>query len=233
MREERLIIGEVPTRLYDPGDARALLLLGHGGGHSKDGERFVRLSRQYADQTGLAVVCIDAVDHGERRPAAATDRLPSGWHSRAIPRMVADWQRVVADLCSVGPPVAYVGFSMGAMFGLATVASMPTIVAAVFVVGGIPSAGWTDDAELESVLVGAARGLGLAHVLMLNKEEDELFDGDDVRCLFESVAARSKELQFFRGGHDDWGPDLIDASVSFLTEHGASATDPARPTSSG
>ena len=228
-----MLVGDVPTRLYAPGGAGGLLILGHGGGHSKDGERFVGLSRRYADQTGLAVVCIDAVDHGERRPAAAADGLPSGWHSRTIPRMVADWQRVVDDLWSVGPAVAYVGFSMGALFGFATVASIPTIATAVFVVGGIPRGGWTDDADLGPGLFRAAGGLGGAHVLMLNKDGDELFDSQDVRRLFESIAARSKKLQFFRGGHDEWGPDLIDASISFLTEHVASAKDPTHPPPSG
>jgi hypothetical protein len=70
VREERVESNGIPARLYDPGDASGLLLFGHGGAHSKDSERFVRLSRMYAEHTGLAVVCIDAVDHGKpsRRP---------------------------------------------------------------------------------------------------------------------------------------------------------------------
>ena len=121
-----MVIGEVPTRLYTLNDSCGLLLLGHGGGHSKDGERFVRLARYYAEQTGLSVACIDAVDHGERRTSAG-GRVPRGWHSRTAPRMVADWQAVVDHLSPVGPAVAYVGFSMGALFGFPTVASIPTI----------------------------------------------------------------------------------------------------------
>lgn len=61
MLEERLLVGAVPTSLYEPVGARGLLLLGHGGGHGKDGPRFVRLARRYAEKTRLAVVCIDAV----------------------------------------------------------------------------------------------------------------------------------------------------------------------------
>ena len=72
MREERIERDGIPARLYDPGDARGVLLLGHGGAHSKDSERFVRLSRTYAEQTRLAVVCIDAVDHGERKLEAVS-----------------------------------------------------------------------------------------------------------------------------------------------------------------
>ena len=56
MREERTHVDGIPTRVYDPGKSTALLLLGHGGGHGKDSERFVHLSRCYAEATGLVVV---------------------------------------------------------------------------------------------------------------------------------------------------------------------------------
>lgn len=219
MHEERITLAGVPTRVYDPGGSRGLLLLGHGGGHSKDGARFVRFCRRYAEALGLAVVCIDAVDHGERRPAAAGVDVPHGWHSGASPQMVDDWKRVVDELSTLGPAVAYVGFSMGAIFGFATVAAIPSIRAAVFVAGGIPGGQWTQDPDLEPLLLGAAGRLSGADVLMLNMEEDELFDADGVRRLFDGVGARSKALTFFPGMHDEWEPDVIDASLYFLGEH--------------
>ncbi len=220
VQEERLFIGEVPTSLFTPdGACGGLLLLGHGGGHGKDGTRFVRLCRYYAAQTGLSVICIDAVDHGERRTAASAECVPRGWHSRTMPRMVADWQSVVDHLSSIGPPVAYAGFSMGALFGFPTVASMPSITAAVFVVGGIPGSDWTDDPDLVQPITSAASSLSQAHVLMLNKEDDELFPAQGVRQVFDSVVAKSKQLMFWPGGHDEWGQDLIDQSVSFVKEH--------------
>jgi pimeloyl-ACP methyl ester carboxylesterase len=138
VNEELLLVDGIPVRLYQPASAGGLLLFGHGGGHGKDSERFVRLSRHYAEQLGLAVVCIDAVDHGERRPTGSAADVPPGWHSRVIPQMVADWHRVVDELSSLGPANTYVGFSMGAIFGMATVAAIPTITATVFVAGGIP-----------------------------------------------------------------------------------------------
>lgn len=219
MHEERTVLGDIPVRTYDPGGAHGLLLLGHGGGHSKDGKRFVRLSRLYAKQLGLAVVCIDAVDHGERRQAAEGNEVPPGWHSRSIPQMVADWQHVVAELESLGPATAYVGFSMGAIFGMETVASMASISAAVLVAGGIPTGGWVDDGELDGMLLGAAGRLGGAHIRMLNKDDDELFDPGDVRRLYAAVTAQSKSLRFFPGVHDEWQPELIDDSLRFLSEH--------------
>ncbi len=116
MREERIDNRGVPAKLYDPGDADGLLLFGHGGGHSKDGERVVRMCRSYADQTGLAVVCIDAVDHGERKPNGVSKGLPARWHSTATAQMIEDWQNTVDGLASIGPAVAYVGWSMGMIF---------------------------------------------------------------------------------------------------------------------
>lgn len=145
--------------------------------------------------------------------------MPPGWHSRAIPQMVADWQRVVDELASLGPAIACVGFSMGAIFGMATVASMPSISVAVFVAGGIPTGDWVDDGDLEPMLLGAAGRLGSAHVLMLNKHDDELFRAEDVRRLFAAVSAQSKSLRFFPGPHDDWRAELIDDSLRFLSEH--------------
>ena len=101
LAEERIETDGVPARLYLPRGAEGLLLLGHGGGKSKDSDRFVKLSRLYAESTGLAVVCMDAVDHGERIPVDVQDRLPAEWHSNAVPEMVDDWA-ATASACSRG-----------------------------------------------------------------------------------------------------------------------------------
>lgn len=219
MEEERLLIGGVPARRFAPEGAQGFLLLGHGGGHGKDEDRFVSLCRQYGERTGLSVICIDAVDHGERRTTAATGAVPTGWHSRTIPLMVADWQSVVDRLSHLGPPKVYVGFSMGALFGIPTVAAMPTVTTAVFVVGGIPSSDWTDDDDLAPSLIRAASQLNHASVLMANKDQDAVFPAPLVHLLFDSVVAKSKRLQFWPGAHDDWGQDLIDETVSFINQY--------------
>jgi dienelactone hydrolase len=175
MREERIDNGGVPAKLYDPGDARGLLLFGHGGAHSKDSERFVRMCRSYADQTGLATVCIDAVDHGERKPNGVSTGLPARWHSTATEQMVADWQNTVDGLASIGPALAYVGWSMGMIFGATSVAAMASMKAAVFGVGGLPTGRWIDDPPLRAMLLDAASNLAHPQVLMLNMTQDQLF----------------------------------------------------------
>jgi dienelactone hydrolase len=194
------------------------MLLGHGGGHSKDAVRFVNLSRHYAEQTSLAVVCIDAVDHGERKAGAAALGLPRSWHSNAMDQMVDDWCRTAAGLTAIGPALAYVGFSMGAIFGIPTVAAMPSITAAVLVVGGIPSGG-IDDPRLGPVLLDAAAHLEHAEVLMLNKSDDEIFPAEGTQALFDALPGTNNQLMFWEGKHDDWPPDLIRESVTFINQH--------------
>jgi dienelactone hydrolase len=205
--------------------ADAILLLGHGGGHSKDGPRFVALCRWYAANAGLAVVCIDAVDHGERQPEGRTPDIPREWHSTAIDQMVDDWRTASDALAWIGPPVAYVGFSMGSIFGLPTVAAMPSIKAAVFVVGGIPTGFGVDDPPLAPRLLDAASRLGRVPVLMLNKTDDECFPAEGTRAVFDAIPGSRKRLMFWDGNHDDWPPGLIAESIAFINRHMRSTPD--------
>jgi dienelactone hydrolase len=173
--EEPVDFDGIPARLYRPADAAGLLLFGNGGTHSKDSPAFVSLCRAYAEATGLAVVCMDAVAHGERSIVNSPPTLPQRWHSSTAAQMVDDWQRCADGLRSIGPPLAYVGFSMGMIFGALTVASMPTMNAAVFGVGGIPGGSWIDDPPLEDLLLNAAANLGDVQLLMVNVNRDEFF----------------------------------------------------------
>lgn len=217
----------IPAKLYLPDGARGLLLLGHGGAHSKDSARFVRLSRWHAERTGLAVVCIDAVDHGERKQQSSGGPVPKQWHSSNAQQMVDDWRTTVASLSSIGPAVAYVGFSMGAIFGIPTVAAMPTIRAAVFVAGGIPTGGGIVDGPLRPMLLRAASHLTHASVLMLHKNGDEIFSVPDSKTLFDRIPGEHNRLSFSDGFHDDWPDELIEESLQFVEAH--AQEDPGTP----
>jgi pimeloyl-ACP methyl ester carboxylesterase len=221
MREDRLEIEGVPARLYVPGAARGLLLFGHGGAQSKDGPRFVRLCRRFAEETDLAVVCIDAVDHGDRRPSGAGlgGGIPPRWHSNAIDRMVTDWQQTAADLASIGQPLAYVGFSMGMIFGAPTVAALPTVRAAVYGVGGIPTGAGIVDPPLGPMLLAAAASHHHAQVLMINVTDDEVFPIDGTLAFLAAIPGTRKRLMLWPGRHDDWPDEAIDQSVAFVNDH--------------
>ena len=112
-----------------------------GGGYYRD---WVRLARQYAEATAFGVVCIDAIAHCDRvdtpkmTPAPG---IPREWPSSGSARIVQAWQAAGQALASIGPAHAYVALSMGAIFGVPTVAAISSINGAVFVVGGVQTAG--------------------------------------------------------------------------------------------
>ena len=218
MREERIEPAGIPAKLYDPGDARGLLLLGHGGGQSKDDERFVGLGRQYAEETGLAVVCIDAVQHGERKPPGAGEDAPPLFHEGSAELMVADWQKTVDALDL--PAVAYVGFSMGMIFGAPTVAAMPSIKAAVFGVGGIPAPAGKEDSRLRSLLLDVASKIE-SQVLLLNMTQDEIFPAQGTLDFFAAIPGRKKRVMFWEGNHVGIPAEAIRHSVAFVNKYTA------------
>ena len=217
--EERIENNRIPAKLYRPTGAQGILLLGHGGAKSKDSDRFVSLSRLYAESTGLAVVCIDAVDHGERISLGAGAGLPVEWHSRSVGNMVSDWDKTARALSWIGPAVAYVGFSMGAIFGVPTVGALASIKAAVFVVGGVPAGGGIQDPPLRPLLLKAASKLGQSQVLMVNTTQDEIFPVEGVHELFDAIPGSNKRLMFWEGKHDDWPPEAIDHTIAFINSH--------------
>jgi pimeloyl-ACP methyl ester carboxylesterase len=217
VNEERIEVDGVPARLYQPEDARGLLLLGHGGASSKDDERFVALGRQYAEGTGLATVCVDIVGHGERRPASvapATRAAILPWILSRIDQTVADWKATAAALSSIGPPVAYAGFSMGMLLGVPTVLSMPEIKAVVFGVGGVP-AGLGDS----TVIVDSAAGLADRQVLMLNMTKDDVFAPSGALEFFAAIPGRCKRIMFWEGDHIGLPAEAIRYSVDFVKRH--------------
>ena len=207
MREERIEDGGVPARIYDPGGSKGVLLLGHGHTQSKDDELYVALGRQYASETGLAVVCIDALNHGERATGGDT------FGPDAADVMVADWQRTAEAVSSLGAPVAYVGFSMGMVFGAPTVAAMPSIKAAVFGVGGLPN---QVDADR---MLGFAAKLTHPQVLMLNMTKDELFSVEGTHAFFDAIPGRKKRLMFWEGAHAALPSEAVRHSITFLQRH--------------
>jgi dienelactone hydrolase len=223
VREYRIETDSVPARVYEPEGATGQLLLGHNGTLSKDHDRFVMLGRRYAEATGLAVVCIDAPAHGERAsdiadPAAGMAAMEAEVVGPAD-QVVSDWQKTVAALSHIGMPLAYVGFSMGAMKGLSVVASMPTIHAVVLGVAGVPTFAAADRRPPDSVVphleIAASFKTDL-QVLMLNVTRDDMFRPQDVVELFSAIPGGSKRLMFWEAEHGDLPDEMVQASVDFL-----------------
>jgi len=138
--------------------------------------------------------------------------------------MVHDWQEVVRSLAAIGPPLAYVGFSMGALFGFPTAAAMPSIKAAVFVVSGYPEVGGIDDEPLNVLPTESASLLQNTSVLMVNTIDDHIFPVAAVHRLFDAVRSADKQLSFWEGAHDDWPEEMIATSESFIGTRLAAAS---------
>lgn len=111
---------------------------------------------------------------------------------KATPQIVADWQKFAGAFSTIGPAAAYVGFSMGMIFGVPTVASMPSIKAAVFGFGGLASGGGIDDPRLRETLLEVASQLAHPEVLMLNVTDDEIFRVEDAHGFFDAIPGRRK-----------------------------------------
>lgn len=219
LREERIEHAGIPARVYDPGDARGVVLVGHGAGSSKDAVPMPELCRDYADRTGLAVVCMDAIDHGERRPPDRPVGAPNHWQPTAVQDMVRDWHTIAEHVSSMAPVVAFVGYSMGMIFGAPVVASMPDIKVTVFVVGGLPAVGGIGIPDLHGQLLGAAAGLAHTQVLMLNMTKDTAFPVADVHRFFDAIPGRKKRLMFWEAEHEAVPGEAHRQAVAFLEKH--------------
>jgi pimeloyl-ACP methyl ester carboxylesterase len=223
MSDYRLEVRGIPARVYESSGANGLLLLGHSGTLSKDEPKFVELGRRYSAEVGLAVVCIDAPAHGERAPRVAdsTERLAAVHAEVAGPvqSTVGDWQAVVTALSSIGPPLAYVGFSMGAMKGLSVIEMIPTIRTAVLGGAGLLACeGAAHRPAGSSVphLEVAARLRPDLNLLMLNVTRDDMFRPQDVVELFSAFQTTDKRIMFWEAGHGDLLEEMVQVSTYFL-----------------
>jgi len=219
-----------PLRLADappallfvpPGEYESvpLVLLGHGAHLSKD-DPVMQILAKTLCRVPAAVALMDCPGHGERRAPDVTDEA----FERDIARRMsdaenyaqvrADWIEVeraarAADARIAGK-TGYAGFSMGAMFGLAIVADLPSVVAAVFALGGL-----TIDEPRNGLIRAGARRLGEREVLMLNMTRDEHFAMEGALEVFESIPG-PKRMGVWAGTHVDIPPEAIALAVQFL-----------------
>jgi dienelactone hydrolase len=212
-----------PTLLFaPPGDGAALplILFGHGAHLSKDDPIMQMIAKGFSRGVPAAVALMDSPGHGERRAAGLTDAQFNDDVARRMSdpgncaQLTADWRAVEtaardADARITGA-TGYAGFSMGAMFGLAIVADLPTVSAAVFALGGLMG----DPARDEMIRSGASR-LGGREVLMLNMTRDEHFPMDGGLEVLELIPG-PKRMGVWTGTHADIPPEAIQLAVDFF-----------------
>lgn len=162
---------------------------------------------------------MDAIDHGERWPPERAAGKPNRWRPTAVQDMVRDWQTISDHLSSIGPPIAFAGYSLGMIFGAPTVAAMPSIKATVFVVGGLPAVGGIGIPDLHEQLLDAAGQLAHTQVLMLNMTKDRAFPVADVHRFFDAIPGRKKRLMFWEAEHEAVPAEAHRQAVAFLDKH--------------
>jgi pimeloyl-ACP methyl ester carboxylesterase len=211
-----------PTLLFLPnGDHEQLplVLLGHGAHLSKDDPVMQLLAKGLA-RVPAAVALMDCPGHGERRaPEVTDDKFEADIAARMkdpenYAQVTRDWIAVegaarAADARITGP-TAYAGFSMGAYFGLSIVADLPSVVAAVFALGGLRG-----QAGPDALVRDGARRLGDREVLMLNMTRDEHFPIAGAIEVFESIPG-PKRMGVWAGTHVDIPPEAIELALTFL-----------------
>lgn len=214
----------VPALVLTPPEAsgpRPVIMLGHGAGGSKDEPQMLSIARWLVRREGWAVAIIDGPVHGERRSGDATS---VGQEARQMlvqretyDAMAADWRRTL-DACGELPDVgdgraAYLGFSMGTILGVPTVAAEPRVKCAVFAIGGIIG-------DKDNLLGRAAEQIERP-VLMINQTEDEIFSHEAAFRLYDSLPG-PKRIFFYPGGHTGVPREAMDRTREFLRAHLAS-----------
>jgi pimeloyl-ACP methyl ester carboxylesterase len=238
--------GMVPGVLYMPADVTApvpLVMLGHGGGGGKDQPQWQSVGRFIARRVPSAVLCIDGPAHGERAPQHDDMRANFEEIRTAIldpdtaENVIDDWRASLAiarDVEGVDPTqLAYVGFSMGTMFGIPACAAIG-VRAAVFGVGGVPrektvaeiiqrqepdAARLADDeaktAARGRLVLDRAAQLVDTEVLQLNMTKDQIFPMEGALQLFD-VFPGPKRFAAWEGGHTELPREAMEYAVSFL-----------------
>lgn len=191
-----------------------LVLFGHGASGDRYQAPICHLAHRLA-AAGCASLSIDGPVHGLRqvgpggRAAFGDEMRREGF----VDDMVADWH---AALDAAKGKVAvreirYFGLSMGSIFGVPLLATLPEVTAAVLGLVGTTGA----VAPLaERLTTGAAQIR--CRLLFLMQLEDELFPRDGCLALFDAFASDDKRLHANPGLHPEVPAEEIDCAFQML-----------------
>ncbi|MCY3811775.1 MAG: dienelactone hydrolase family protein [Gammaproteobacteria bacterium] len=199
----------------DAGDHAPLVLFGHGASGDRYQAPICHLAHRFVDEAGCHALAIDGPVHGMRQVgpggrAAFGDEIK---RPGFMDDMVADWHAALdaaRGQVSVGD-IGYFGLSMGSIFGIPLVATLPETTAAVLGLLGTTKAGGP---FAERILSDAARIR--CPVLFLMQLEDELFPRDGYLAVFDALASTDKRIHANPGLHPEVPADEIAASFAFI-----------------
>lgn len=213
--EEWVVAGvrgdEVPVRVARPEEPKAVVVAGHGLGGSRASRYITGASRQWIGR-GLAVVSFDFPLSGDRAEEGRS--LEAIGEPAVVEHAIGDIDRVVEAVAAEFPdlPIAYLGFSNGAILGTIWAGQSDAISALCLVVAGSRArqARFADPHLPDEALawIEAADPATYAPrvgcpVLLLCADRDEQFDRISAFDLYDAFE-HPKELSFFPGTHTDW-----------------------------
>lgn len=199
----------------DVGDEAPVVLFGHGASGDRYQAPICHLAHRFVDEAGCHALSIDGPVHGMRQVgpggrAAFGDEIK---RPGFMDDMVADWHAALdatREHVSLGD-IAYFGLSMGSIFGIPLVATLPETKAAVLGLLGTTKAGGP---FAERILSNAARIR--CPVLFLMQLEDELFPRDGYLAVFDALASADKRIHANPGLHPEVPAEEIAASFGFI-----------------
>jgi dienelactone hydrolase len=230
VREQLFTLGEIPGMLWTPdgaAGARALILMGHGGGQHKMAPGITVRARRFAAECGFAVVAVDVTGHGDRPRDEEFDRIATEHQARMdagedLASLIADFQALVAGptvvewravldavqkLDHVGAgPVGYWGLSLGCGLGVPFVAAEPRVRAAVLGLAG-------------AVVSAETAARITVPVKFLVQWDDERVPRAESLALFDAFASTQKTLHANPGKHGDIPAFELDSAVRFFARH--------------
>jgi pimeloyl-ACP methyl ester carboxylesterase len=203
---------EVLADAYLPAEPRLIVLAGHGKENSRQAQ-YVRGPGMLWARRWIATVAIDAPLHGDRAGERPVPEITSA-DADLLTRWVRD-QRLLLDAVlhrfGDGVPVAFMGVSMGGVFGTHLAAAEPRLAAVVCVVAGSTAVSvpqrWEVDAATREVLARLDPAVAAPQVgcpaLMVNADADEIFSTHSALALYDAFES-PKEITIFPGRHAEW-----------------------------
>lgn len=198
-----------------------LILCGHGASGDRYQAPIPHLAGRFR-AIGAATLSLDGPVHGLRQvgPGGRAALSEAFRRPELTDEMVSDWLCSLAAIReSVGfehNPLAYFGLSMGAIFGIPTLAAaaaeaIPFRASVLGLAGTSGAAGF-----LGERLAGDAAAIEHP-VLFLMQLEDELFDREGYLALFDAIGSTDKRLHANPGLHPEIPTEEVDAAFAFLS----------------
>lgn len=169
-------------------------------------------------QRGWVCAGIDAPLHGDRTVYDPFRLVAEPAAFPIIVRQFATEVSAVVDILLDRYPVdptrlGYVGYSLGAMLGVGSVALDGRFAAAALCLAG--EGGLAGPARGEGSLVA---GLAGTAVRIVARTRDEVIPRDATQALFDALPGE-RDIVWLPGSHFDIGPDVVDAAFRWLKRH--------------